>query len=324
MTDKLLVSIIIDSYNYGSFLRRAIDSALSQTYQSVEVIVVDDGSTDDSPEIITSYGNRIVAVLKNNGGQSSAMNAGFEMCQGEIIALLDSDDWFEPNKVEEVVEVFIKNPDVSWCFHPLKLIKQGEDTPFMTTRIFPHLDQDVSQKCDFRKRLKRGYLNFYAPSTSGLCFDRSSLEKIFPLPEVLGNAVDRYLAYAAMSMGKGYFLNNELTGQITHGKNHVTLQKSELAYSRMARHTIVSAYYIQSDFPELRWFSHRLFSRGLAMSWQHDLAFTDGLIFIEKYLSMVSFIEKMLIRVMALYRLRPWKSRKLYRASIKQQLVSPH
>lgn len=67
-TDKKLplVSIIINNYNYGRFLREAIDSALNQTYPHVEVIVVDDGSTDGSQEIITSYGDRVIPVLKEN------------------------------------------------------------------------------------------------------------------------------------------------------------------------------------------------------------------------------------------------------------------
>ena len=314
MTSKLCVSIIINNYNYGAFLRKAIDSALAQTYRSVEVIVVDDGSTDDSRDIIASYGDQVVAVLKDNGGQPSAMNAGFEVSQGDIVALLDSDDWFEPNKVEELVEIFTKNPDISWCFHPLKLIREGDNKPYMTSKVFPNSKEDVSQKCDFRRGLKQGHLHFYAPSTSGLCFTHSVLENIFPLPTILGNAVDRYLVYAAMLIGQGYFLNKALTMQLIHTRNHITHQDGEVADSRRTRHAVVNAYYLQSNFLDLRWFCHRLFSRGLAMSWQHNLESTDGPIFIEKYLSKISLPEKVLVRLMALYQLRPWKLQKTYRA----------
>lgn len=76
--EQPLASIIIDNYNYGRFLADAINSALAQTYQHTEVIVVDDGSTDNSREIISQYGDRIRPVLKENGGQGSAFNAGFE------------------------------------------------------------------------------------------------------------------------------------------------------------------------------------------------------------------------------------------------------
>jgi glycosyltransferase involved in cell wall biosynthesis len=70
MKDHPFVSILINNYNYGRFLQEAIDSALNQTYSPTEVIVVDDGSTDNSREIIASYGNKIIPVLKENGGQA--------------------------------------------------------------------------------------------------------------------------------------------------------------------------------------------------------------------------------------------------------------
>ena len=87
-------SIIITSYNYEKFLPRAIDSALKQTYPEKEIIVVDDGSTDNSRHIINSYGDQITPVFKENGGRASALNAGFFASQGEIIFLLDADDIF--------------------------------------------------------------------------------------------------------------------------------------------------------------------------------------------------------------------------------------
>src|SRR5690242_15345928 len=79
----LLVSIIIDNYNYGQYLQAAIESALGQTYHNIEVVVVDDGSTDDSREVIGRYDGRITAVLKENGGQASALNAGFVRSHGQ-------------------------------------------------------------------------------------------------------------------------------------------------------------------------------------------------------------------------------------------------
>jgi glycosyltransferase involved in cell wall biosynthesis len=72
-----LVSILITSYNYGRYLGNAIDSALNQTFRNIEVVVVDDGSEDNSLDVIKSYGGRIVSVVKQNGGQGSAFNAGF-------------------------------------------------------------------------------------------------------------------------------------------------------------------------------------------------------------------------------------------------------
>src|ERR1019366_560992 len=104
-TSSPLVSILINNYNYGRFLRDAIDSALSQTYPNTEVIVVDDGSSDDSRDIIATYGERIIPILKHNGGQASAFNAGFAASNGLWIHLLDSDDIFLPNKTGRVQEL---------------------------------------------------------------------------------------------------------------------------------------------------------------------------------------------------------------------------
>src|SRR6202167_4054060 len=85
-----LVSIIIDNFNYARFIRAAIDSALAQSYAQVEVIVVDDGSTDNSRDVISSYGNRVSAVFKPNGGHASAFNAGFRASRGSIVMFLDA------------------------------------------------------------------------------------------------------------------------------------------------------------------------------------------------------------------------------------------
>src|SRR5688572_29854944 len=95
-TFQPLVSVIVNNYNYGRFLAQAIDSALSQDYPRLEVIVVDDGSTDDSREIIARYGSKISPVLKANGGQASAFNAGFNASRGDVVIFLDSDDQLAP------------------------------------------------------------------------------------------------------------------------------------------------------------------------------------------------------------------------------------
>ena len=100
MPPPRLASVIITSFNYERYLAQAIDSALAQTWPAVEVIVVDDGSTDGSPTIIERYGPRVHAVFKSNGGQGSALNVGFASSRGEIVLFVDSDDALLPHAVE--------------------------------------------------------------------------------------------------------------------------------------------------------------------------------------------------------------------------------
>jgi glycosyltransferase involved in cell wall biosynthesis len=105
------VSIIITNYNYGAYLVEAIDSALDQTHDDTEVIVVDDGSQDNSAEIIKGYGDRIIPIFRENGGQCASLNTGFRKCQGDVVILLDADDILMPSAVERHLERF-QDPDV--------------------------------------------------------------------------------------------------------------------------------------------------------------------------------------------------------------------
>src|SRR5215207_9122886 len=100
------VSIVVNNYNYARFLGEAIDSALAQTHPDTEVVVVDDGSTDHSREVIAGYGDRVVPVSKENGGQASAFNAALPVTRGEVVLFLDADDQLLPTAVAAAVPPF--------------------------------------------------------------------------------------------------------------------------------------------------------------------------------------------------------------------------
>src|SRR5882724_5067565 len=99
-----LVSVLIDTYNHERFIEEAIQSVLSQDFPAAEreILVVDDGSTDCTPQILAKYASQIRILRKPNGGQASAFNLGIPECQGELIAFLDGDDWWAPNKLSTV------------------------------------------------------------------------------------------------------------------------------------------------------------------------------------------------------------------------------
>jgi glycosyltransferase involved in cell wall biosynthesis len=107
------VSVVIPTYNYAHFVTEAVDSVLGQTCPADEVIVVDDGSTDDTRERLRAYGDRIRYVYQPNQGLSAARNTGICAARGEWVALLDSDDTWHPRKQERQAEALRRHPDVS-------------------------------------------------------------------------------------------------------------------------------------------------------------------------------------------------------------------
>lgn len=107
-----VVSVVIPTHNYAGFVTQAVDSVLAQTYPSVEVIVVDDGSTDDTRERLAGYGDRVRYIYQTNSGPSAARNAGIRAAKGELIAFLDADDIFHPRKLELQVRYLLDHPEV--------------------------------------------------------------------------------------------------------------------------------------------------------------------------------------------------------------------
>ncbi len=117
---QFTVDVIVNNYNYARYLRDAIGSALEQTHPHVRVIVVDDGSTDDSREVIASYGSEIVAVFKENGGQASALNAGVERSSGEAVVFLDADDMLAPDIAARIAAAFSADSSLAKVHYPMK------------------------------------------------------------------------------------------------------------------------------------------------------------------------------------------------------------
>ena len=106
------VSVIIPNYNYGRYLRKTIDSVLAQSYPNVEVVVVDDGSKDNSLEILREYEGKVLTIEQRNGGVSSARNSGVKNSDGEFVAFLDADDLWLPEKLEKQIAKFQANPEI--------------------------------------------------------------------------------------------------------------------------------------------------------------------------------------------------------------------
>jgi glycosyltransferase involved in cell wall biosynthesis len=300
MTQQPLVSILINNHNYGHFLAKAIDSALAQTYSNIEVIVVDDGSTDDSRSRLAAYGDRIQTILKPNAGQSSCFNAGFAASRGEIICLLDADDWFEPEKVEQVVQKLVQHPEAGWCFHLLHLWDDQQSAPCETQQSHTGSSGFYDITGFVRRGKVGGTLPFSGTATSGLCFHRSLLQKILPMPQVLDVSLsDEYIKYAAYGLAPGYVILEQLAVQRIHSSNTFTLRtdKSQLK----AKMFLMTAYWLRQNFPPLLQFSNNLFAAGIAVCQGFKPAREMDETLVRQYFQQASWQARLMIHLRVLY-----------------------
>jgi len=120
-----MVSVVIPTYNRAKLLARSIDSVLSQTYQDVELIVVDDGSTDNTAEVVRGYGGVLVYIYQENKGPAAARNVGIRAARSGLIAFLDSDDWFLKPKLERQLAAMAANPEYMVSHTQEKWLRRG-------------------------------------------------------------------------------------------------------------------------------------------------------------------------------------------------------
>ncbi|MFL5920420.1 MAG: glycosyltransferase family 2 protein [Gaiellaceae bacterium] len=130
-----LVSVMIPSYNPGPYLAEAIDSVLAQTYEPLELIVVDDGSTDGSGEIATGYGTALTYVRQENAGNGAARNTAVAHAHGQLYAFLDADDRFLPTKLERQVSVMLERPEVDIVFGHVREFVSPDLAPEIAERL---------------------------------------------------------------------------------------------------------------------------------------------------------------------------------------------
>ena len=169
-------TIVITSYNASRFIADTIESALAQDYANLEVIVVDDGSRDDSLAVIGRYRERLTLISKENGGQASAFNSGFARSRGALVLFLDGDDTLLPDTVSRVAAAW--SPAISKIHFKLQRMQQ-DGTPIPGSMLPPY---GPLPSGDLTPLLKR--FGFYpSPPTSGNAFSRVFLDRILPMPE---------------------------------------------------------------------------------------------------------------------------------------------
>src|SRR6266571_2873359 len=226
-----LITVLIDTYNYGHFVEEAIEGVLSQDYplDQVEILVVDDGSTDDTCERVKKYGSRIEYILKQNGGQASAFNLGIKKARGEIVALLDADDYWLPGKLGRIVAEFQRDPAVGMVHHRMqeKNVLTGEVRSSQFVPLNGNLAAD-----------RKSILAFNPTSTSTLAFSKSVLENIVPIPEAIAIQADGYIQALAPFLAKVAAVDESLGVYRIHGSNLYNLSKTDQDIARHKRRAI--------------------------------------------------------------------------------------
>ena len=167
------VSIIIINYNYEEYLAQSIESALGQSYENVEVIVVDDGSTDGSRGVVEQFVPDVAPVFKSNGGMASACNAGYEVSSGNVIFFLDADDLLLESTVEKVVSVWTDK--CAKVHFRLRTV----DADLNPIGYNPAMKYQLSEGEVWKEVLTTG--SYVTTPTTGNAFSRRALEKHFPI-----------------------------------------------------------------------------------------------------------------------------------------------
>jgi glycosyltransferase involved in cell wall biosynthesis len=171
-----LITVLITTHNYGHFIEQAIDSVLSQDFAlgQVQILVVDDGSTDDTAGRVKKYGSRVEYFYQQNGGQASALNFGFARARGEIIALLDADDFCLPGKLARIAQAFEQDPALGMIYHRLR--EWHTETDAYTELAFLPVSGDIHSTPDL-------FLSYEPHPTSAVAFRRTALAPFLPIPD---------------------------------------------------------------------------------------------------------------------------------------------
>ena len=207
-----LFTVLIDTYNYGRYIEDAVRSVLAQNFalEQVEILVVDDGSTDDTAERLKQFGTAIRYLHKTNGGQASAFNYGFAEARGEFIALLDADDAWLPDKLKRIYEALLQDARAGMVYHRVYLCPENGE--LSKDGHFAAVSGQVTKN-------RAALLSYPMMQTSCLVFRRETLQELLPVPEVLRTQADAYLTALVIFVAPVLAVDEYLAKYRVHGTN---------------------------------------------------------------------------------------------------------
>lgn len=246
------VTVLIDTYNHERFIEKAIVSVLEQDFppSEMEILVVDDGSADRTPEIVRQFAPRVRLLRKANGGQASAFNAGIPEAQGEIIAFLDGDDWWKKNKLSAVISAFQNNPRVGVIGHGIiqidPIAKEG-------TALSPEAPGYFDLRSTQGAQAFRNFMCFLG--TSRVAIRKSVLMQLLPIPESLKIEADEFMSALGVALGGAILLPEPLTFYRLHDQNLFQFRAND---TTRARNKMEALDFLAGEL------SHRLASLGVS------------------------------------------------------------
>lgn len=263
-----LVTIVIDTYNYGRFIEEAIDSVLTQDFpmEQIEILVVDDGSTDDTAGRVKTYGSRVQYLYKSNGGQASAFNLGLRYAQGDIVALLDADDYFLAGKVRRIVDEFQTHPAVGMIYHGRLELDTTRDVL---------VERALEGFLGFLPDDKRRRSELLGSPTSCLAFRRSIVAQVLPIPESITLQADGYLALLMVIVAPVIALPEPLSVYRIHGQNlfyaedhALTMEQIRHRAEKFLRITEATQAWAEQHKNHVKLIDAHLFLEGLSLGFQ--------------------------------------------------------
>jgi glycosyltransferase involved in cell wall biosynthesis len=226
---KPSVTVLVDTYNHEKFIVQALTSVLEQDFPAaeMEILVVDDGSTDRTPEIVRQLEPRVRLIRKQNGGQASAFNVGIPQARGEIVAFLDGDDWWAPNKLSRVTETMANDRAIGIVGHGIVTVHtDGQQEKEILLDGFRFSAKDIGGV-----RLLRRRGSFLG--TSRMTIRKNLLREIGHIPEAIAIQADEYLFTMAAVLAVAQIIPEPLTYYRMHDAN--AFQLSSFDRERIGR-----------------------------------------------------------------------------------------
>lgn len=232
---KPIVTALIDTYNHERFIEQAVVSVLEQDFPAaeMEVLVVDDGSTDRTPEIIRKFEPRVRLLRKQNGGQASAFNAGIPEARGEIVAFLDGDDWWAKGKLCAVADYLTAHENVGVVGHGIYEVDPEAGQTKTTT---PNRASEIGLETVLGGEFLRQMMCFFG--TSRVSIRRRVLRRVLPIPEALVVEADEFMSVVGTVFSRAGLIQRPLTFYRLHDSNLFQIRRRDDSRARRVQRVL--------------------------------------------------------------------------------------